>query len=115
MAVLITLKKVRESKGISQNELARRTGYSLQNVQKIEQGRVASLTLEALDRFCKVLECFPGDLLEYTPDEDPLKEVIITDKEKSQVGDVPKGRNGSRKQSTRRINSKLLSFERKTA
>ena len=69
MAVLVKLKNTRETKGFSQNELARRTGYSLQNIQKIEQGRAASITFEALGRFCKVLECQPGDILEWLPDD----------------------------------------------
>lgn len=68
MPVLVKLKNTREAKGLSQNELARRTGYSLQNIQKIEQGRAASITFDALGRFCKVLECQPGDLLEWKPD-----------------------------------------------
>ena len=41
--------------------------YSLQNIQKIEQGRAASITFDALGRFCKVLECQPGDILEWRP------------------------------------------------
>lgn len=69
MPVLVKLKNTRETKGFSQNELARRTGYSLQNIQKIEQGRAASITFDALGRFCKVLECQPGDILEWQPDD----------------------------------------------
>ncbi|MBH8574924.1 helix-turn-helix transcriptional regulator [Nostocaceae cyanobacterium CENA369] len=68
MPVLVKLKKTREAKGLSQNELARKTGYSLQNIQKIEQGRAASITFDALGRFCEVLECQPGDILEWQPD-----------------------------------------------
>lgn len=68
MPVLVKLKKTREAKGLSQNELARKTGYSLQNIQKIEQGRAASITFDALGRFCEVLECQPGDILEWRPD-----------------------------------------------
>lgn len=67
MPVLVKLKKTREAKGLSQNELARKTGYSLQNIQKIEQGRAASITFDALGRFCEVLECQPGDILEWWP------------------------------------------------
>ena len=68
MPVLVKLKRAREAKGLSQNELARKTGYSLQNIQKIEQGRSASITFDALGRFCEVLECQPGDILEWQPD-----------------------------------------------
>lgn len=69
MPVLVTLKKVREGRGLSQNELARRTGYSLQNIQKIEQGRALSITFEALEKFCKVLQCQPGDILYWESDD----------------------------------------------
>ncbi len=64
MIVFIALKKLREAAGLSQNELARKTGYSPQFIQKIEQNKVKSLTLEAAARFCEALNCKPGDLLE---------------------------------------------------
>ncbi|MBR8840432.1 MAG: helix-turn-helix domain-containing protein [Stigonema ocellatum SAG 48.90 = DSM 106950] len=85
MAVLITLKKIRETKGISQNELARITGYSVQNIQKIEQGRVSSLTLDSFDRFCKALNCLPGDLLEFTSDDDGSGEALIEEENKTDI------------------------------
>jgi putative transcriptional regulator len=69
MPVLVTLKKVREDRGLSQNELARRTGYSLQNIQKIEQNRSLSITFEALEKFCSVLQCQPGDILYWESDD----------------------------------------------
>ncbi|MBW4558766.1 MAG: helix-turn-helix transcriptional regulator [Trichormus sp. ATA11-4-KO1] len=64
MIVFIALKKLREGAGLSQNDLARKTGYSPQFIQKIEQHKVKSLTLEAAARFCEALNCKPGDLLE---------------------------------------------------
>jgi putative transcriptional regulator len=68
MIVIIVLKKLREQAGLSQNELARKTGYSPQFIQKIEQGKAKSITLEAAARFCEALGCKPGDLLEEEPD-----------------------------------------------
>jgi len=62
--VFIALKKLREAAGLSQNDLARKTGYSPQFIQKIEQNKVKSLTLDAAARFCEALNCKPGDLLE---------------------------------------------------
>jgi putative transcriptional regulator len=64
MIVFIALKKLREGAGLSQNDLARKTGYSPQFIQKIEQNKVKSLTLDAAARFCEALSCKPGDLLE---------------------------------------------------
>ena len=60
----IPLKRLREAAGLSQNDLARKTGYSPQFIQKIEQNKVKSLTLDAAGRLCEALGCKPGDLLE---------------------------------------------------
>ncbi len=68
MPVKVLLQDVRKSKGISQNELARLTKMSPQNIQKIEQGDAKSLTFKTLGKFCQALECQPGDLLVYEND-----------------------------------------------
>ncbi|MDB9369151.1 helix-turn-helix domain-containing protein [Nodularia spumigena CS-586/05] len=113
MAVLITLKKVREAKGISQNDLARITGYSVQNIQKIEQGRVSSLTLDAFDRFCKALDCLPGDLLVYTPDDNGSKETMSQEQTKNNITVNAKQtiNSSGRKKSV----GLVLKFDKKTA
>ncbi|MBD2683268.1 MULTISPECIES: helix-turn-helix transcriptional regulator [Nostoc] len=113
MAVLITLKKVREAKGISQNDLARITGYSVQNIQKIEQGRVSSLTLDAFDRFCKALGCLPGDLLEYTPDDDGKTEVMTSEQPKIEVAE--KAKQNTNSSAKKKSVGLALLLKRKTA
>ncbi len=113
MAVLITLKKVREARGISQNDLARITGYSVQNIQKIEQGRVSSLTLDAFDRFCKALSCLPGDLLEYTPDNDGQPETINSEQPKIEVADNTK--QNTKSSAKKKSVGLVFPLERKTA
>ncbi|MEH2335217.1 transposase [Nostoc sp.] len=54
----IKLKKTREAKGLSQNELARKTGYSLQNIQKIEQRRAASINTSRLSPKSGIVNCY---------------------------------------------------------
>ena len=68
MSVKVLLQEVRKSRGISQNELARLTKMSPQNIQKIEQGEAKSLTFKTLAKFCQALNCQPGDLLIYEND-----------------------------------------------
>lgn len=63
MAVEIRLKQVRESRGLSQFELAQKTGMSPQNIQKLEQGRAKGIQLDTLDSLCSALECEIQDLL----------------------------------------------------
>lgn len=70
MLVKVLLKEVRKTRGLSQNELARLTQMSPQNIQKIEQGDAKSMTFRSLARFCQALKCQPGDLLVYIEDSE---------------------------------------------
>ena len=70
MLVKVLLKEVRKTRGLSQNELARLTQMSPQNIQKIEQGEAKSMTFKTLGRFCQALKCQPGDLLVYIDDSE---------------------------------------------
>lgn len=56
------LKKVRESRGISQNELARRCGLAVGTIQNYERGLKKQYSHELLEQFCEVLECEPSEL-----------------------------------------------------
>lgn len=66
----IMLKKLRTARGLSQNQLAQQVGTTLQNIQKIEYGKTKGIQYEMLNKLCYVLQCQPGDLLEWVPDDD---------------------------------------------
>jgi putative transcriptional regulator len=70
MVVEVRLKEIRNARGISQNELARRLEMSLTNVQKIEYGQAKSIPLDTLDKLCKILQCEVGELLVRVSDDD---------------------------------------------
>lgn len=63
MPVEIRLKQVRESRELSQYELAKLTGMSPQNIQKLEQGRAKGIQLDTLETLCEALNCEIQDLL----------------------------------------------------
>ncbi len=65
----VRLKQIRLSRGLSQNKLAQLVDMTLQNVQKIEYGKTKGLQYDALNKLCKALDCQPGDLLVYEPDD----------------------------------------------
>ena len=48
-------------------ELAARIGITEANLSLLKQGRVKGVRFETLAAICAVLECQPGDLLEYRP------------------------------------------------
>lgn len=62
MAVKILLKQVRESQGLSVNELARATGLSPQYLGKLERSE-GNPSLAVIDKICAGLKVQPGDLL----------------------------------------------------
>ena len=63
----IRIKELRERKGLSQNKLAREMEMSLYGVQRYEYGKIHSFPLETLDKFCIILECTPGDIIQFSP------------------------------------------------
>lgn len=50
---------------MTQKELAERTGIRPPTISAICTGSVKHLPVEALDKICTVLDCQPGDLMEY--------------------------------------------------
>lgn len=51
-------------------EFAQRVGITPANVAVLKNGRAKAIRFATLERMCEVLECQPGDLLEWVPDED---------------------------------------------
>lgn len=64
MGARFRLQELLDAVGMSQSELARRSGVSLVTVNKISQNRSNQVSLKTLDALSKVLGCEPGDLLE---------------------------------------------------
>lgn len=53
---------------MTQKELAEKTGIRPPTVSAICLGTVKHLPVDALEKICNVLECQPGDLMDYIPD-----------------------------------------------
>lgn len=71
----VQLKQIRLSRGLSQNKLAQLVDMTLQNIQKIEYGKTKGLQYDALNKLCKALDCQPGDLLVYEPDDETQEQI----------------------------------------
>jgi putative transcriptional regulator len=55
---------------ISLNELSEKVGVANVNLSKLKTGKVSAIRFSTLNAICRVLKCQPGDILEYTDDED---------------------------------------------
>ena len=70
MAITIRLDRVMADRKMSLNELAEKVGLSNVNLSNLKTGKMKGIQYEILNSICKVLNCQPGDLLEYTEDEE---------------------------------------------
>jgi len=54
---------------ISLNDLAEKVGIANVNLSKIKTGKVSAIRFSTLEAICDVLDCQPGDILEYKRNE----------------------------------------------
>lgn len=49
-------------------ELSQRVGITMANISILKNGKAKAVKIETLNKICQVLECQPGELLEWRPD-----------------------------------------------
>lgn len=69
MAIILRLDRVMADRKISLNELSEKVSISNVNLSNLKTGKVKAIRFSTLDAICKVLECQPGDILEYQDDK----------------------------------------------
>ena len=52
---------------MTQKDLAEKTGIRPPTISAICLGTIKHLPVDALEKICEVLDCQPGDLMEYRP------------------------------------------------
>ena len=57
---------------MTSRELAQKTGITEANLSILKTGKAKAVRLSTLSALCQALECQPGDILEYHPDEDDI-------------------------------------------
>lgn len=58
---------------MSLTELSERVGITMANLSILKTGKAKAVRVETLNKLCHALDCQPGDLLEYRPDEEAVK------------------------------------------
>jgi len=69
MALILRLDRVMADRKMSLNELAERVGISNVNLSNLKTGKVKAIRFSTLEAICEVLECQPGDILEYKKEQ----------------------------------------------
>lgn len=65
MAIVVNLDVVMAKQKISLNELSEKVGLTLSNLSILKTGKAKAIRFSTLEAICNVLECQPGDILEY--------------------------------------------------
>ena len=60
------IKYVRQLRGITQSELAEKVGITPANLSILKTNKAKAIRFSTLEKICEVLECKPGDILDYT-------------------------------------------------
>ena len=68
MPIIINLDVMLAKRKMRSNELAEKIGLTTVTLSILKTGKVKAIRLSTLEAICKVLDCQPGDILEYRPD-----------------------------------------------
>jgi putative transcriptional regulator len=68
MPIVVNLDVMLARRKMSVTELADAVGITIANVSVLKNSRAKAVRFTTLDAICRVLDCQPGDILEYSPD-----------------------------------------------
>ena len=68
MPIIINIDVMLARRKMSSGELAQRIGISAANLSILKTGKAKAVRFSTLDTICRVLDCTPGDILEYRND-----------------------------------------------
>jgi putative transcriptional regulator len=69
MAIIVNLDIMMARRKISLKELADKVGISVVNLSVFKTGKAKGVRFSTLEAICEVLECQPGDILEFRDEE----------------------------------------------
>ena len=73
MAIIVNLDIMLAKRKLTSLELAQRVGMTPANLSILKTGKAKAIRFATLEAICRELQCQPGDLLEFTEDDDPWK------------------------------------------
>ena len=67
--ITFALRDMLKKRGMTQSELVETTGIRQPTLSAISTGKIKTIPVRVMDKICQALDCQPGDLFEYVPDE----------------------------------------------
>jgi len=78
MPIILRLDRMMADRKITLGQLSEKVGVANVNLSKLKNGKVSAIRFSTLEAICDVLNCQPGDILEYQREE--KKEEKISEK-----------------------------------
>jgi len=69
MAIIVKLDDVLHDRRMTLSQLAERVDITLANLSILKTGKARAMRFSTLDAICTALDCQPGDILSFAPDE----------------------------------------------
>lgn len=73
MPIVVNLDVMLARRKMSLTELSAQVGITIANLSILKSGKAKAVRFSTLEEICKILECQPGDILEYMNEEDYRK------------------------------------------
>ena len=74
MAIVINLDVMMAKRKMGLTELSKEVDVTMANLSILKNNRAKAIRFTTLEAICRALDCQPGDILEYVPDEDAASE-----------------------------------------
>lgn len=68
MPIIINLDVMLAKRKMRSNELADRIGMTTANLSILKTGKAKAVRFSTLEAICEILDCQPGDIMEFVPD-----------------------------------------------
>lgn len=73
MPIIVNLDVILARRAMTLTELSERVGITLANLSNLKTGKARAIRFTTLEAICEVLQCQPGDLIEYRSSEQPTR------------------------------------------
>ncbi|MGW7578806.1 helix-turn-helix domain-containing protein [Streptomyces sp. NPDC054765] len=70
MAIIVDLELQLAQRNLSVGEFATAVGITPANIAVLKNGRAKAVRFTTLDAICRILQCQPGDVLRWVPDDE---------------------------------------------
>ena len=69
MSIVINIDVMLARRKMSSGELAEKVGITPANLSILKCGKAKAIRISTMEAICRVLDCQPGDILEFRPEE----------------------------------------------